>query len=196
MEKEEAIKLIENEIAKAKPCPFCGSIPQWEYRTDERHSDSGSLGHYAVRISCCKTMGREVDLFFCNNNEPANYELWYKMIYWQVFHWNDRKLIELLVDKKYMPNLYYTPPSDEQFNEVKEKAIELWSTLGDEPMYSETKIARIKDIENVSDNFMYIVAMFDVRSQACLAEKLSKETREAIRERMVDGGNPSEYIKF
>lgn len=196
MTKEEAVKLIENEIAKAKPCPFCGSIPKWEYRTDKTHSSSGSLGHYAVRTSCCKTMGREVDLFFCNDNKPADYELWYKMIYWQVFHWNDRKLLELLVDKKFMPNLYYTPPTDEQFNEVKEKAIELWSTMGDEPSYSEQKIARIKDIENVSDNFMYMVAMFDVGNQGRLAEKLSKETRKAIRERMIDGGNPPEYIRF
>lgn len=196
MTKEEAIKLIESEVAKAKPCPFCGSIPKWEYQTDETHSSGGSLGHYAVRASCCKTMGREVDLFFCNDNKPADYELWYKMIYWQVFNWNNRRLIELLVDKKYMPNLYYTPPTDEQFNEVKEKAIELWSIMGDEPSYSEKKIARIKDIENISDNFMYMVAMFDVGNQGRLAEKLSEETRKAIRERMIDGGNPLEYIRF
>jgi len=95
-----------------------------------------------------------------------------------------------------MIRLYYTPPTDEQFNELKEKAIELWSTMGDEPSYSQEKIGRIKDIKNISDNFMYMVAMFDINNQALLAEKLSDETRQAVRERMIDGGNPGYSIKF
>jgi hypothetical protein len=199
MKKEEAEKLIREEIAKAKPCPFCGSIPKWSYRTDETRSSSGSMGHYAVRESCCKVVGRDVDLFFCNDNAPADYELWYKMIYWQVFYWNDRKLLELLVDKKFMPILYYTPPTDEIFNEVKNASMELWKevdTDNDKYGYATKKINRIKDIANVSDNFMYIVAMFDIQNQARLAEKLSEETRKEVRERMIDGGNPPEYIRF
>ncbi len=197
MTKEEAEKLIKAEIAKVKPCPFCGSIPKFEYRVEDKHSESGSLGHYAKRLGCCTVTGMgEVDLFFCNNNKPANYELWYKMIYWQVFYWNDRKLIELLVDKKFMPKLYYTPPTDEQFDEVKQEAIKIWSKMGDEPSYSEEKISRIKDIENVSDNFMYMVAMFDINNQRLLANSLSEDTKKAVRERMIDGGQPIEYIVF
>ena len=92
--------------------------------------------------------------------------------------------------------LYYTPPADEQFDEVKEKAIEIWSTMGDEPSYSEEKIGRIKDIANVGDNFMYIVAMFDINNQRKLAEKLSDETRGAIAERIKDGGAPDYYNPF
>ena len=98
-----------------------------------------------------------------------------------------------------MLKLYYTPPTNEQFNELKEKAIELWrevDTDNDKYGYASDKIGRIKDIENVSDNFMYMVAMFDIHNQAKLAEKLSEETREAVRKRMIDGGNPPKYIKF
>ena len=92
--------------------------------------------------------------------------------------------------------LYYTPPSDSQFNELKEKAIEIWSTMGDEPSYAEEKIGRIKDIKNIQDNFMYMVAMFDINNQVKLAEKLSMETRMAVRDRMIDGGNPEYLIPF
>jgi len=94
------------------------------------------------------------------------------------------------------PQLYYTPPTDEQFNELKEKAIELWSTMGDEPSYSQEKIARIKDIKNVGDNFMYIVAMFDQNNQRLLSDKLENETRGAVAERIKDGGAPDYYNAF
>ena len=83
--------------------------------------------------------------------------------------------------------LYYTPPTDEQFNELKERAIEIWSTMGDEPSYSQDKIGRIKDIKNVGDNFMYMVAMYDQYNQRKLASKLTKATREAVAERISDG---------
>jgi hypothetical protein len=95
-----------------------------------------------------------------------------------------------------MSELYYTPPEDIIFNEVKEQAIGLWSGMGDEPSYSAEKIGRIRDIKNVGDNLMYIVGMFDINNQRLLANKLSEEAKLAIRERMVDGGSPPEYIVF
>ena len=95
-----------------------------------------------------------------------------------------------------MTKLYYTPPTDEQFNELKERAIEIWTTMGDEPSYSQEKIGRIKDIPNVGDNFMMMVAMFDPGNQRKLALVLSTKTREAVRDRMIDGGSSPEYIVF
>jgi hypothetical protein len=85
---------------------------------------------------------------------------------------------------------YYDAPEDSQFNELKEKAIEVWKTYDNRFGYADEKINRIKDISNVGDNFMFIVAMFDDENQRKLASKLSDETREAVRERMVAGGNP------
>ena len=95
-----------------------------------------------------------------------------------------------------MENLYYTPPTDEQFNELKEKAIEIWTPMGDEPSYSQEKIGRIKDIKNIQDNFMFMVAMFDQDNQRKLAEKLKPETRKAVKDRMIAGGNPEYLIVF
>lgn len=92
--------------------------------------------------------------------------------------------------------LYYTPPAETQFNELKEKAIEIWSTMGSEPSYSQEKIGRIKDIENVDENFMCMVAMFDINNQRRLAGNLSEETRKAVRERLIAGGTPLGYIMF
>lgn len=95
-----------------------------------------------------------------------------------------------------MADLYYTPPSDEVFLEVKEKAMALWSTMGSEPSYSEGKIARIKDIPNVGDNFMYMVAMFDSGNQRLLAMTLSSDACDAIRERLIAGEMPETLIYF
>lgn len=92
--------------------------------------------------------------------------------------------------------LYYTAPSDECFNELKEAAIELWSTMGDDPSYSQEKIGRIKDIQNVQDNFMYILAMFDIHNKRLVGNAVSEETRQALRERLIDGGQPEEFMPF
>lgn len=89
-----------------------------------------------------------------------------------------------------MSELYYTPPTQEQFDECKAKCIEIWNTYDDTYGYATEKISRIKDIQNVGDNFMYMVAMFDSSNQLKLAGKLSKETRQAVADRMSQGGQP------
>ena len=95
-----------------------------------------------------------------------------------------------------MEKLYYTAPSDEIFEEVKQKAIEIWSEYDNTYGYASEKTDRIKDIKNIQDNVMFIVAMFDSNNQKKLAEKLSEEARKALRERMIDGGNPESMISF
>ena len=98
-----------------------------------------------------------------------------------------------------MPDLYYTPPTDEVFEEVKAKAMVLWKHVDsddDKFGYATGKINRIKDIGNVGDNLMYMVAMFDGGNQVLLAEELSKEACKEIRERMIDGGQPEFLIAF
>ena len=95
-----------------------------------------------------------------------------------------------------MTRLYYTPPTEEIFNELKLVAIELWRTYDDEFGYATEKINKIKDIQNVQDNFMYMVAMFDIGNQTRLSFMLSNNTAKAIRERMIDGGNEEQDIVF
>ena len=95
-----------------------------------------------------------------------------------------------------MKDLYYTAPTNKAFNEVKEKAIEIWKTYDNKFGYVDEKVNRIKDIKNVEDNVMFIIALFDSNNIKLLALSLSKETRKAVSDRMVDGGNPPEYNPF
>ena len=94
-----------------------------------------------------------------------------------------------------MTNLYYTPPTDEAFNDMKQAAMSVWSEVSTHPDYFEEKTSRIKDIGNVGDNFMYIFAMFDDYNQRLCANRLQPETKEAVRERMIAGGNDPWLIR-
>ncbi len=96
----------------------------------------------------------------------------------------------------YKNMLYYTPPPDDLFKEVKAKCIEIWKTYDDEFRYATSKVNRIKDLENVSDNFMHMVAMFDLNNQMRLKDRLSSEACTHIRLRMIDGGAERELIVF
>lgn len=80
--------------------------------------------------------------------------------------------------------LYYVPPSDEVFNDLKSASITLWKTYDDTYGYATQKVDRIKDLENVSDNFMYMFAMFDGNNQQKVMDLVSAETAKAILERM------------
>jgi len=95
-----------------------------------------------------------------------------------------------------MSKLYYTPPTEEQFEDLKECAIFIWKKYDDTHGYASGKINSIKDLKNIRDNFMYMVAMFDMNNQAKLSVLLEEETRLAVRERLIDGGQLPEYIMF
>lgn len=96
-----------------------------------------------------------------------------------------------------MSELYYTPPSDELFNEVKENAIALWRTIGDDKYgYQSQKIEMIQDIGNTKDNFMFMVAMFDIINQRKLSTMISEEACKEIADRMTDGGQPKQLNVF
>lgn len=75
---------------------------------------------------------------------------------------------------------YYTAPSDEVFNEIKEKAIEIWQTYDDTYGYASEKIGYVNRITNVKDNWGTIVGMFDSTNQQKLLAKLSPEAREKV----------------
>lgn len=79
--------------------------------------------------------------------------------------------------------LYYTAPSDKIFGEVKQCAIDIWNTYDDTYWYASEKIDRIREISNIRDNMMLIVAMFDRGNQHKLLASLSDEARKAIDDR-------------
>lgn len=90
-------------------------------------------------------------------------------------------------------NLYYIAPNNVIFEEVRTKAIELWNTYDNTYEYATSKIAMIDKIENVKDNLMFMIAMFDINNQSRLARSLSQDARDAIRARLITTENP-EYI--
>lgn len=95
-----------------------------------------------------------------------------------------------------MSKLYYTPPTQEQFDEVKAKCIEIWKAYDDTYLYATEKINKIKDLTNVGDNFMYMVAMFDNQNQGKLRRSISDGTRQAIYDRIKSGGMPDQFNMF
>ena len=84
-----------------------------------------------------------------------------------------------------MSVLYYTAPSQEIFEDMKSNAIKLWQTCDDEFGYATGKINVVKDIGNIKDNFMYILAMFDPSNQFKLLLTLKGETIEEISKRSI-----------
>lgn len=77
---------------------------------------------------------------------------------------------------------YYDAPSQEIFEEIKAKAIEIWQTYDDTFGYASEKIGYVNQITNVRDNWGTIVGMFDSDNQAKLLVKVSPEAREKIME--------------
>ena len=75
---------------------------------------------------------------------------------------------------------YYTPPSQEVFDDIKQASIKVWQTMDDTYGYATDKIKRIKDLENVQDNAWYMFAMFDIFNQAKLIDLVSPTTQEKI----------------
>lgn len=76
---------------------------------------------------------------------------------------------------------YYTAPKQEIFNDIKRNALFLWKTYDDSNGYATEKINDIKDLENVSDNAWFIVAMFDPINQSKLLSMVEPATAIEIR---------------
>jgi len=91
--------------------------------------------------------------------------------------------------------LYYTAPTDKQFNELKEKAIEIWNEYDNAGGYRDEKLNQLP-AKNFKDNFMFIVAMFDSENMRLLADKLSQDAKDAIKERMKAGDCIDGYFAF
>jgi len=70
--------------------------------------------------------------------------------------------------------------SDDTFEDIKTNAIKIWQTYDDTFGYATEKIDRVNNIQNISDNAWFIVAMFDSFNQAKLLKLVKPETRELI----------------
>lgn len=80
---------------------------------------------------------------------------------------------------------YYTAPSDEIFEDIKKAAITIWKEYDDTYGYATEKVNRIKDIPNVSDNWAYMIAMFDHWNQNKLYKKVKREDTQELINRLL-----------
>lgn len=76
--------------------------------------------------------------------------------------------------------IYYIAPDNMIFKEVKEECIKIWGKFDDTYTYATNKINRIKDLGNIKDNMMSMVAMFDHNNRGILLNNLSEEAKEFI----------------
>ena len=94
-------------------------------------------------------------------------------------------------------NLYYTPMSNDVFQEVKQNCFSLWKVIDtDNYGYAEEKQVRIVNLENIQDNGMTMVAMFDICNQKKLSNMLSEKANSEISQRLAAGGTPTEINVF
>ena len=77
---------------------------------------------------------------------------------------------------------YYEAPSQQVFDEIKKKAIELWRTYDNTYGYVDEKLDRIIHIENFKDNAWYIVGMFDSDNQKKLVDMLEEPAQSKVKE--------------
>lgn len=77
---------------------------------------------------------------------------------------------------------YYDAPSDDVFNEIKKRAVDIWQTYDDTYGYATEKIEYVNSITNVKDNWGTIIGMFDQDNQRRLLAKLSPDAREKVEE--------------
>jgi len=93
--------------------------------------------------------------------------------------------------------LFYKPPKDENFEELKKICILFWKQFDDQFGYSSEKINRIIDLPNEESNFIMMVQMIHPLSRKLISKALSLETRNEISMRLHGWeGEPDEFDFF
>jgi len=72
---------------------------------------------------------------------------------------------------------YYTPPNLFIFNDIKKNCIEIWQAYDDTYGYATEKIERVREINNIKDNCLGMVAMFDVDNMRKLLVIIEPESK-------------------
>ena len=91
--------------------------------------------------------------------------------------------------------LFYTPPKDECFEELRKLCISFWRSFN-EVEYVEEKVNRIKDLINEGSNFVMMVQMIHPVAREIIAKALSLETRNEISMRLYGWETENEFDFF
>lgn len=79
--------------------------------------------------------------------------------------------------------MFYVPPKQKVFEELRENAIQIRLTYDDTYSYATEKIERLPK-ENIWSNFMTIFNMFDAKNQSKLLSLLWEDALTALRNRI------------
>ena len=78
---------------------------------------------------------------------------------------------------------YNKAPTQKVFDDIKSAALAIWRTYDDTYGYQSEKVNRIKDLKNISDNYGYIVGMFDSSNQNKLFQSVKlPKTKELLKQ--------------
>jgi hypothetical protein len=92
--------------------------------------------------------------------------------------------------------IYYKPPKQEYFDDLKSSCIRYWKTFDNDFGYTDEKIKTLESLENVGGNFMTMVKMIHPLAWEVIAELVTLETRVHISVRLEDGGDSLETDFF
>jgi len=103
--------------------------------------------------------------------------------------------------------LFYKPPKDEYFDELKRLCIRFWEVYEEYPLFTEhakkliedfrqSKINQIKDLRNEGTNFMSMILMIHPMTRKVIAKHLSLETRNEISMRLYGCEEENEFDPF
>ena len=92
--------------------------------------------------------------------------------------------------------IYYKPPGQKYFDDLKSACIRYFKTFDNDFGYADEKIKTLESLENVGGNFMSMVKMIHPLAWEVLAELVTLETRVHISARLEDGGHNLETDFF
>lgn len=90
-----------------------------------------------------------------------------------------------------MSKLYYTAPSETVFDEIRVACLMIWSKYQEPTQlgYMREKFERVLKTKNIADNYMFLIAMFDMHNQALFAKQLTSSTLNMLIDALVEVDN-------
>lgn len=94
-----------------------------------------------------------------------------------------------------MEKLYYIPPEDEIFKNLKYWCIAVWNSIDGDKYEINESVKRLNNMGNIGDNFMTMLAMFDNVNIVLVSQYLNQDTRKAIYDRLISV-NDNDYTMY
>jgi hypothetical protein len=91
-----------------------------------------------------------------------------------------------------MENKYYEEFPQELFEELKSLCIDMWKIIHTD--YAESKVLQLQSIDNIRDNGMYMLSMFDLGNLMALRLKMSEELKIEVKERLESVGSKLTFL--